>query len=390
MEWMNKIDLNDYWADFKPVAYSLYDSDNVYLFNHPNYPSVNNEPYVFPWNEQFLADSLILFENYPTAIVNVKRYENIETIYSLLIHELFHGHQYVKGEKRFPNELLGVQYPLKLENINSRIKERKLLFQALLESDKVAKNKLLNEFIFIRDQRKENIGAYAQYEFLIESIEGPAWYVEGKALQKASNLPFDEVMKQYSSLLLDKKDSNLNIRRSCYGSGMFLCLLLDELSTDWQQKFIQTEKTLYEFFKEFITGEALQKTNDPYDHESQEIFQFIQKERSKRFEEFNNAKGYHLVIEGNIKGISFDPMNIIYHNKQLLHQNFIKIQIAGTEYYIKQPTIAQFTEEIQNISKLHINLANKPIVLEGFIKIDGIGKIKGTYREKDHLLFLNV
>ncbi|MGE8203548.1 hypothetical protein ACQKP0_03210 [Heyndrickxia sp. NPDC080065] len=389
-EMMKEIELDFYWKDFKPVAYCLYNKEFVYLFNHPNHSSANNEPYVLPWNEQFIADTCILFEDYPTAIVNVERYENSESIYSLLIHELFHGYQYVIEEKRFPNELLGAQYPIQLENIDLRNKERQLLFKAVLASEKPSKNKLLNEFIFIREQRKDNIGDYAQYEFLVESIEGPAWYIEAKAFQQASNLPFDKVVNNYSPTLIDKKESNVHIRRSCYGSGLFLCLLLDEFSTDWQKKFMQSEKTLYEFFKEFIEIEPLHNMSYQYDYESQEILQFINEERLKIFEEFEKSDGFHLFIEGNLKATSIDPMNIISHGKQLLHQNFIKIQIGETEYYIHQPAIAQYTDAIKNINKLHLNLTNKPKVYDEYIEIDGIGKIKGIYREEDHLLFLNV
>ncbi|MEK5520778.1 hypothetical protein ABEP00_18850 [Heyndrickxia sporothermodurans] len=379
---MKNINLEYYWPNFKSVAYCLYNSETVYLYNHPNYPSDN----IFPWNELFSADSLILYEDFPTAIVNIDRYNDSETIYSLIVHELFHGYQYLYNESRFPNELLGVQYPILLENIELRNKERRLLYQALLESNAEARNQLLNTFIFMREKRKEIIGEYAQYEFLIESVEGPAWYVESKALQKASILPFDEILKTYSSKFLDEYRSNLQIRVSCYGSGMFLCLLLDQLTEEWKEAFTQSTKTLYEFFKEYIVIQPPYPLELSPNEKSMIIYNYVKGEKEKVIESFINTIGFHLFIEGNMTVTAFDPMNIVSSNNHLLHQNFIKLKITGKDYYITQPVLTRFTEKIQTINHLHLILEKEPTILNNHIEIDGIGKIEGSYEEDTHVL----
>jgi len=76
-ELKEKIDQTDwqaFWPGFKPVAYCIYDHEKIYLFNHPVLPGSFEKPYSFPWNEQFVGDTLILYKDYPTAIVNVERY----------------------------------------------------------------------------------------------------------------------------------------------------------------------------------------------------------------------------------------------------------------------------------------------------------------------------
>lgn len=112
-----------------------------------------------------------------------------------MVHELFHGNQYVKGEKRFPDETMGITYPLTKENVEIRNRERKSLYNALIETSISNKKQYLNEFISLREKRTEGIKEHLTYENLIESVEGPAWYVELKAFSEKSSLPNDLVLK---------------------------------------------------------------------------------------------------------------------------------------------------------------------------------------------------
>ncbi|MDQ7862947.1 hypothetical protein RCO48_23710 [Peribacillus frigoritolerans] len=51
------------------------------------------------WDTEFTADTIIMYEEYPTAIVNMDYYKEYEDLFSMLVHELFHGYQYIKDEK---------------------------------------------------------------------------------------------------------------------------------------------------------------------------------------------------------------------------------------------------------------------------------------------------
>ena len=42
-----------------------------------------------------------MYEEYPTAIVNMDHYEEYEGLFSILVHELFHGYQYIKEKNGF-------------------------------------------------------------------------------------------------------------------------------------------------------------------------------------------------------------------------------------------------------------------------------------------------
>lgn len=217
-----KSKLGQYWPGFEMVAYALFDRSHVYLFNHPKF---NMGRKILKWDEQFTGCTHILYEEYPTAIVDLELFEDYESLFSILVHELFHGYQYLKGEKRFPNEILGITYPLSKDNVTLRNLERFNLYHALLENDPQKKQQYLSTFIFLRDERAEKIKEYLLYETLIETVEGPAWYVEFKGFLAKSPFVYEEVLKKYGESLLDQYESTSHIRRSCYSPGLFMCTI---------------------------------------------------------------------------------------------------------------------------------------------------------------------
>src|SRR5699024_1975486 len=124
-------------------------------------------------DDRFIGCTLILYLDYPTAIVDLELYRDQASLYSILVHELFHGFQYIKGEKRFADEVMGVTYPLSKENIQLRSQERLYLYRAVLEKDRTKKRQYLATFISLREKRETIIGEYLVYENLTETIEGP-------------------------------------------------------------------------------------------------------------------------------------------------------------------------------------------------------------------------
>lgn len=72
--------------------------------------------------------------------------------------------------------MLGVTYPLSGENIELRNRERKWLYQAFTASAKEVKLFNLQQFVSTREERQKNIGEFLEYENLVETIEGPAWF----------------------------------------------------------------------------------------------------------------------------------------------------------------------------------------------------------------------
>ncbi|MEK0224517.1 hypothetical protein [Bacillus proteolyticus] len=382
--------LDNYWSGFESVAYALYDKSYVYLFNHPRMKKNQQNNYqILNWDEQFNGCTLILYNDYPTAIVNIELYEDYKSLYSILVHELFHGFQYVKGETRFANEIMGITYPLSKENVELRNQERTNLFSAVLENNIIKKKLYLNTFIALREKRAAKFNNYLLYENLIETIEGPALYVELKAYSEKTPIAYKSVLKKYGQHLMDKYESTSDIRKSCYSSGLFMCLLLDEFSPGWKESFWGKEETLYDIFKQ-LSDDFIKISNVEISPETEEVINFAIQNRKNTFGNFEQQKGIHLFIEGEITAKSFDPMNIVPFENSLLHKNFIKVRINNEDYLVQQPVIAYCKGGLQNIIKLHLILKNNPIENVDSLTIDGIGEIKGRYEKQENVLHLYV
>lgn len=382
--------LSHYWPAFENVAYALYDKNYVYLFNHPGMKKDPHQRYqTLKRDEQFNGCTLIIYRDYPTAIVDLELYDDDASVFSILVHELFHGFQHIKGDTRFADELLGITYPLIKDHVEYRRRERTYLYQAVLTRDNVKKRQFLADFIALREKRAALIADHLLYENLIETIEGPAWYVEVKSYVEKSSQVYDTVVKEYGQALLDPVESNVNIRRSCYSSGLYICLLLDEFVPDWKDGFWETDETVYELLKSLITEDAAVEEVE-ISAETERAVDYVVKQRRNAIEHFEKQLGFHLWIEGQLTATSFDPMNIILYENKLLHKNFIKVEINRQDYLIQQPVMAYYKDRLQNIMTLHLIVKKEPVWNSGSLAIDGVGVIRGKLTKKGKVFHLCV
>ncbi|WP_139069996.1 hypothetical protein [Bacillus sp. FJAT-27225] len=374
------------------VAYAIYDDSTVYLFNHPKFKSDLEQPYAtVKRDNQFAACTLILYENYPTAIVDMNLVKDYESLYATLVHELFHGYQYLKGESRFPNEVMGITYPLLVENIQLRNLERTNLFSAFNANNSDVRDQYIQAFIAIREKRESIISEYLIYESLIETVEGPAWYIEYKAYNQKSSLPYNSVLNKFAPILTDNLESSLHLRKSCYGSGLFMCLLLDKIVPDWKRSFFDSKNSLFDFLKQQVGDFQKALIGDvPITKKSEEIFDVVMESTRKPFEQFNMEPGIHLHIEGTITIKSFDPMNTISLDEKRLYKTFLRVRINEKDYLIKQPVVAYFNKENKSVEKIHLILKEPPIESNYYITIEEIGVIEGKYLKKGNYLSITV
>ncbi|MGN7477312.1 hypothetical protein ACTHOQ_05610 [Solibacillus silvestris] len=373
--------LQHYWTGFKPVAFAIFDEKDVYLFNHPK---CKQQRYVkFPKTEQFCACTCILYEDIPTAIVDAAIYDSMEDMYSLLVHESFHGFQYLFGESRLPNEFLGFSYPVDYRNIQLRIEERKKLYDAYFAQNSAEQHCHISEFIALREKRMELFQHYVEYENLIETIEGPAYFVEYRALMDVS-MNSENIIKDYADLLADHESSNINIRKSCYSSGLFLCLLLDKVSADWQMDFTDSPLTLFQFFKERYGSCNSVIINMP-DHcaEAAEIMAKAKEQKLDAFRKFDNSDGIKLTITGEIGLTGFDPMNITMLDNRAIHHHFLKIRIDDQEYFIEQPVSAMFDHHFTQANSIILFMRKWPIQNGNRFAVEGVGELRGTLVSKN-------
>jgi len=387
-EHLNKDSLSTFWPDFQTVAYALYTDETVYLFQHPAYPETKHSFVQLPWSKEFAGNTSILFHDYPTAIVQMDSDSDKDRLYAVLAHELFHGLQYLKGESRFPDEVLGITYPLVTENVELRQQERLHLYKAVTEIDATERKHHLNQFILYREKRAAVVGQFMKYEQLIETVEGPAFYVELNAYVARSGTRKDEEIRSSGEMLLDIADSTRHLRRSCYSSGLFICLLLDELSPGWQANFLQSELTLYEYFRQFAEPVHEKPLMIDSAVDVSVLVTTIMSERDERIEETVRHAKYVLNIQGEIKVAGIDPMNIIPSGNKVLHQNFVRLKMNEQDYLLQQPVIAFMEDSIFRCKHVQIPLNEKPIVEEGQIIIPDVGVVKGRFDDAESNLWL--
>ncbi|WIG19562.1 peptide ABC transporter permease [Bacillus anthracis] len=381
--------LNGLWPGFKRAAFALYDDEHVYVFHHPLFLKDNDEYRVLKWEEQFKGDTCILFKDYPTAIVNMNRYKDYASLLAIVVHELFHCYQYLNKESRFPNESLGFQYPIIEENIQLRNKERICLYDAVHCKSQAEKNNYIKQFIELREQRASVMGeAFITYEYMVESIEGPAWYVEMNAYNTVCKSDESDTLRKYSGLILDVYDANCNMRKSCYSSGMLLCLLLDEILPEWKISFFNSDKSLYAFLKQNINVDLSLNNEITISKETKQILHFVQNERDKEIKQFYGEEGYVLYIVGDIKLNSFNPMNVKLNGNKVLYKTFLSVSIHNKTYMINQPVLASFEEDFKNMTQVHIIMNEKPIETKNGWNVVGIGEIEAEYEEVENSLFL--
>ncbi|WAA10041.1 hypothetical protein [Fervidibacillus albus] len=380
--------LTNCWPGFHPGPYALYNSRNAYIVNHPHFKNRGNYLRRIKAGDIFAGDTLILFDGLPTAIVNFDRYKNLNKLFAVLVHELFHGYQYMQGENRFPNELLGATYPVSAENFQLRNEERRHLYYAYMEQAKEKKQKHIHQFVSMREKRKAFIDDYLNYEKLIETIEGPALYVEAKAYADRRFLSIKEIAKEYGAILLDSNESSLNLRKSCYSSGMFLCLLLDELYNGWHENFMNSDLSLYDFFIKTIHVEPDSILHFDINQETEQLVSIVRDKKVKEFQTFLEKPGYKLIIRAPMQMIRLDPMNIIYLDHRFLHKNFIEIKIQDDIFHFEEPIITQFKNNPWKCEEIQIIRDQKPEIKNGFLQLTSNKKLKGTLKKKgDSFIF---
>jgi len=370
------------WPNIEVAAYALYDSEKVYLFHHPNYLNENDGFKTLPWTDQFAGSTVILFDDYPTAIDRIENGVSFEKQLSILAHELFHAYQYLKGEKRFPNEMLGITYPLIKENMELRIKERLHLFSAVKSNSYEKMIEHLETFITIREHRKDIIGEYFTYETNIETVEGPAFYVEYHTYVNTGTSTAEQELDTYKDQLLDPFTANESIRKASYSSGLLIAICLDRLKSDWKEILFQTDLSLYDLLKRQLPFKTT-KYDISYEEGSlyEAIINKINYLRTNEIIQFLESQPYQVSIKGNFKIKGFDPMNIITSGNHQLHKNFLSLETKHGMTFIQQPVVTYFKDSFLSIEKIHFSLPKKPVIGENYVLIDGVGKFEGTVRK---------
>lgn len=353
------------WDGFKLYPFAVYNQTEYYLvdpFHTPvNLLKVNPTIYRGEMDERFLGNTAIAYGDGFIAIWDSRTTGLLEKdqLASMMVHEMFHAYQREKGEQRFPNELLGVSYPLNVENLVLRYIERDLLLKAC-QSDKTAQQlELMANYLQVRHHRHQLIGDALLFEKGIESIEGTAVYVEYHVLQqlKKGTVRLEEFIEGYTVISAD----HLKIRLSTYHQGLLLSLIADQLLGDWQENFMCSDLYLSDFIETSL-GSKLPKQESvnigqlcsQYSDEEAELRFYVQastQQRDMLFEQFEQDK-IGATIVGPVKITGIDPMNIVMRDHEVIHQTFLRIDRGQGNEVLNGPIKTEIGEHLFDVLKI--------------------------------------
>ena len=226
---LSTLSFEDLWPAFKPYPFAFYNDEMVY-YNHEFIPKTN----------AFIGNTSIMYQGEHIAIWYLPKEIDIDTITSLIVHEMFHAFQHDQKESRFPHEIEFLfKMKLSSEYLSYKYLETEYLTQSYLNQNQ----ELFLKALSIRKLRNQKNKTMVDYEANIEVIEGTAKYVELKTLKQ---LNITSYHKALSDLLkrIKEKDNYLNIRLISYDIGALLLLNLDTFTPINYQR-IQNETLTY-------------------------------------------------------------------------------------------------------------------------------------------------
>ncbi|WP_142415640.1 hypothetical protein [Hathewaya massiliensis] len=341
---LNSINFDEIWSGFHRIDFALYNKEKVYLNKH-----------MIPWDNRFLANTVIDYEGNNLAIWNVENVKEIhyKELAANMVHEMFHAYQFSKNETRFPDDIKALSYPNDLGNYELKHNENNLLIEGLNSTGRNKKLELLKQIIASRKIRVEKFGELIRYEFMIETIEGSAEYCAIKALESISEDLYRKRIEDYKRILQLDKRILFDIRRCCYYTGALFLLFLDELGIKFSKEIENEEITIFEEIEKAIdTNDVIiSKTNYSI------IKLNFEKEQLKKEKSFNNFFQSNLVTnEGNFHICGYDPMNMIKLDNRILCSNFIILKDIKMKnnVFIKGPTVVEFEEGLESVRRYYI------------------------------------
>lgn len=351
---LERVDFRSLWPGFEQKPFALYNGTQVISDREldDGFRKLGDFFIARP-DERFAGNTATEIEGRPTAIWDIRStpgdMDGLE-LTAALVHEMFHCFQQECGERRFPDELLFIDYPINEEVMGLRMLEREALLRAASGKSTSEQREQLSDFYSIRHKREHLTGCSIDYEKATESIEGTAVYAEFRTLGQLS--PDKDRLRDCTDNFLALTGDNLKIRLSSYHQGLLLCLVADGLLPGWQKKFMKDRRYLSDFIREELDiREETVSTNLRNPAALREWIDGWRRERDRKFEAFGNLKGLRTMSSG-FRVTGFDPMNIVKRDREVLHQNFLRIRTDEGEQLIEGPIKATIGEHLLDVRQI--------------------------------------
>jgi hypothetical protein len=325
---INKIDFGSIWNGFDKYDFALYTSTEVCFKDK-----------TIPWDEHFIGCTAIKYDDRYIAIWNVE-YDNfksynidIDILSSNIVHEMFHAYQYDNEEKRFPQDLVALDYPNNVYNFCLKYEENKILAKALYEDNLTIKRQLIEKFYSLRISRQQIIGDMRKCEYLLETAEGMAEYVGTMALKQLTEKKYLERVYEYSRYLNDFSPLQLNIRMISYYSGAIFLIAAHDLGINFEHSLSGQSKTIFEIITDgykCIEIDELQLETDLIEKTINENISY-KKETIHKFMQSSDR----IATSGDFYICGYDPMNMRKLDNKILCKTFVMLTNQNTNENIR-------------------------------------------------------
>ena len=210
---LDTLDFNLVFAGFHKYRFALYSSKEIIL-----------DEQVLPPREDFRGNTAKEYEEEYIAIWNMEfdPVEDVERLAYLLVHEMFHCHQFTHKETRFPCDFELLNYPDDVDNFTKKYTENCYLADAYEKKEE----QLFQKFVCIRKTRFETYPSMVRQEWKTESLEGMAEYVGLKTLEQINKEKYTAIVESYLGKLREENKLLFDVRKISYYTGAvyFLCL----------------------------------------------------------------------------------------------------------------------------------------------------------------------
>lgn len=306
---LDTIDFNALFDGFHKYRFALYNSKEIII-----------DGKVIPFQEGFRGNTAILYEGEYIAIWNMEfdPVDDPEKLAYCLTHEMFHCHQHMNNETRYPSDLELLNYPNDVENFIKKYNENRYLADAYERND-IA---LLRRFACIREIRHKTYPSMVCQEMKAETLEGMAEYIGLKALEHINAEKYHAIIDDYLGKLRAESYLLFDVRRISYYTGTIFFLCLEQFGFPISNVF-DSKQTAYEQNNIDITGVTAEVL--PYDFVLSNYEQFMNEKESKIKEHIEHSK----YIESHAFICGYDPMNMFRVGDIVYCSHFVCLDESG-------------------------------------------------------------
>lgn len=322
---LDTLEFGALFEGLRKYRFAIYDSRNICLDGE-----------LISYEDSFRGNTSILYNGEYIAIwdIGFSPVEDMEILAYLLVHEMFHCHQFSNGETRFPSDFALLRYPEDSDHFTKKYNENLCLANACEHCD----SKELARFAALRAGRQAAYPEMVGQEFRVETTEGMAEFVGLKALKAINREKYASRVRDYIGKLRAESGLLFDIRRISYYTGAVFFLCLDALGRKIENDF-ESGLTAYE--QNSVDAEGVETQVHPYGFIGQKLSALMDERKRKVAEHM--ARSRYVACNAFICG--YDPMNMFRVRDMVYCSHFVCLNENGRTKSINSAVLLVLAED---------------------------------------------